>query len=130
MLGFVWKLHLLYLYHETLSCMLPKFCIICKIFLRYGTADGGETIAAEPEVHNMMLKLAAELNLMPHIVGDKVLAMCADVEVHKCDDNNIVLGTASAGLHLGTKTFKTGQEFSRLSIQHHVQKCTLFCVTI
>jgi len=52
-------------------------------FHRYGSNDAGKTVHFESSIHEMVLKIGKVLHLQPHIVNDKEMALCGDIEVHK-----------------------------------------------
>jgi len=49
----------------------------------YGSNDAGKTVHFESSIHFMVLKIGKVLHLQPHIVNDKEMALCGDIEVHK-----------------------------------------------
>ena len=54
----------------------------------YGSADGGHTIFAKnPNFNEKMSRIGNRMNLMPHIVYDKSIAICGDIEGHLGTDN-------------------------------------------
>ena len=56
---------------------------VSKDTLIYGSADGGETVKTSDEKFNCFMdKLGSELNLKKHIVADKQIALCGDIEGH------------------------------------------------
>lgn len=72
-------------------------------------------------MHGMMLNVAKELNLAPHYIFGKELAMCADVEVHKNEDNYIVLGKVMIGSCNSILTpLRLGKNLSPRASKHSV----------
>lgn len=60
---------------------------LCKDSIIYGSNDGAQTVHAESEPFNaLMRRAAAELHLAPHAVGGKVLCSAGDLEGHIAQD--------------------------------------------
>lgn len=75
----------------TAIALLP----ISKETLVYGSANGGEHVAARTDAHAVMLEVASELNLAPHRVADKELALYAVLSLHSLARSSCVFLAAA-----------------------------------
>jgi hypothetical protein len=77
--------------------VLCTFCLpsifIGLILVRYGTDDGGRTLQWTEKAHKIASDIGKKLNVRPHQVVGKEIALCGDFEIHEANAHYYALGT-------------------------------------
>jgi hypothetical protein len=56
---------------------------ISKETLIYGSNDGGKTMHCCDDIHEIIVEIGKKLGLKSHLVSDKQMALCGDIEIHQ-----------------------------------------------